>query len=156
MSSTAPPPTGSASRSRPTSSACCRPPRPTTSTVAPDPHLTRHDLGTLSDHRPPPHRDPGLPPLHHSRVLPPPAPAPPPPGARAAPPAHRLSFADFGVARPEGFELTAAYTRFLRRHAGYDRRHTTGPLTTWLAAALTPGARRLLLDNARTTTTVHD
>jgi len=46
---------------------------------------------------------------------------------------HQVYLADYGLALHEGFELSAGERDWLRRHADYDLRSTTGHLATWLA-----------------------
>ncbi len=46
---------------------------------------------------------------------------------------RQVYLADFGLALHAGFDLTAAERAWLREHADYDVRYTTGHLATWLA-----------------------
>jgi hypothetical protein len=54
----------------------------------------------------------------------------------------QVYLADYGLALHEGFELSADERDWLRRHADYDLRHTTGHLATWLAEEFRGTAHR--------------
>ncbi|MEV0560694.1 hypothetical protein [Dactylosporangium sp. NPDC050588] len=46
---------------------------------------------------------------------------------------RQVYLADYGLALHEGFDLTGPERAWLREHADYDLRYTTGHLATWLA-----------------------
>ncbi|WP_327010236.1 serine/threonine protein phosphatase [Dactylosporangium sp. NBC_01737] len=55
---------------------------------------------------------------------------------------RQVYLADYGLALHEGFELDADERDWLRRHADYDLRYTTGHLATWLAEEFRGPAER--------------
>ena len=54
----------------------------------------------------------------------------------------QVYFADYGLALHEGFDLTPDERAWLRGHADYDLRYTTGHLATWLAEEFRGPAER--------------